>query len=247
MVISLLVILLVLLSLFFLTKYLNNNLTEPNSNSVNNGLSSTISYVTNLHTRFEGRYLSWENIDNWSVDEYYDYNGMKAGSEGAYYYGLTGFTISRGDKLVFSFKGIDGIGGNGACDEIYKFSDTDLSYIDNQVNAFLEQGQMSVPPINKEPTVIDLSDKSYSEINLFGNKIRRIDTQLYWKTNDEEFFNPKCGLNAYIQTFINPQFDVNSDIGHSRHGTYVVDIEDSNMTLDELNILDELLNSFKTK
>ncbi len=191
------------------------------------------------YTDFEGELLSATIPENWTVVEYQDGAGTDMLVSGQTYTGLTGLEVKNpADVVVFSLKGVYGIGGIGGCQTYFRFADDSTTYYNDVVAANAEVG---IPT----PTVVDLTTATFSEINLFDAKVRRVATELYWDTDPvTSEFEAACGIQENIFDFGAPQFTISSPSGPVGAGIYQFSVLET-ATEEELTQLDDILDSLE--
>lgn len=121
----------------------------------------------------------------WTMKEYYNGEGSEYLVAGTAYTGLTGLKIMNTDStVVFSLQAISGIGFEG-CSEYYQFKDDNPTY--------KAEMQSIANEIGDTMTVVDFSDTSYTELNVLGTQIRRIEKNLYYdETTGDSYFEASC-------------------------------------------------------
>ncbi len=190
---------------------------------------------------FTGEFITAKIPESWEIIEYNDEKGMDSKVGDTTYSGVTGFIILNNDKQeVFSFKGIDGIGGTSGCDPIYSFDDTSDEYIAERKKEF---DDFINPP---QPKIVSLGN-NFIQFTLFGREVRRIGTELYWNNDKTNInFNPECGISAAVISFENPNYTVQAEWGESTVGIYVVKIK-VDITEQDLKKLDEVFKTISLK
>jgi len=174
---------------------------QPSSSTANitaTPSQTQIATTDNLQlSTFTGKYLSAQLPKDWTIIELE--NGIGNDSiSGNKVTGLTGVQIENSDGVtLFRIDAMSGIGGTTMCYKIYKFNDTPQAYIDaridnNNANWVGEAGGTPNPP-----EIIDLSDTTYTQIELLGHAIRIIGTTIYWNDNNyspqfNNTFVPMC-------------------------------------------------------
>lgn len=181
--------------------------------------------------------------NNWSIVEYSTKEGMSAFADTGtvQFSGLTGLEVKdENNAVVFSLKGIDGIGGAGGCTTLTKFSDTEQSYIDNikTETSVLGFGQTNV---------IDVSQSNYTEFELLGLRFRRIDNNLYVAKNYSMAFNTSCGIEAQFIKIDEISFTINDSGNSYSANAYKFTIPSSVVDTQKLNKLDGVLESIVAK
>jgi hypothetical protein len=187
---------------------------------------------------FNGEYVKATLPSGWQIKEYSDVLGMELYMENLKYTGLTRLEILDQDgEVIFSLKGIDGVGGSGACTEIGVFDDTESSYVETIQAEAAELG-------NGVTEIVDLTNVNYSPILFLSERFRRVGSDLYTSDNsDLSIFNTYCGIKAdYIQVE-GLGFSVNDSETTYSSSLYKFEITNtlSEQTLDELDLV---LNSF---
>jgi len=192
------------------------------------------------YSEFSGDYISASVPENWTVAEYKDGAGTDMLVSDQTYTGLTGLEIKNpaGD-VIFKLNGVYGIGGLGGCQTYFQFSDDSPSYYNEVLSANAEVGAAA-------PTVVDLTQSSYTQINLFDAKVRRVGTDLYWDTDPQTaLFEAACGIQENLFDFGAPQFTVTDSFGGEfGSGIYQFTVLGT-ATEEELTQLDYILNSLE--
>lgn len=185
---------------------------------------------------YTGTYISGELPENWSIVEYTDNTGSNMLMGGTTYSGLVGLKIfNENDTEMFHIKAVDGIGGTEGCDTVYEFSDSDQAYIEHGNDWTLETG--IVPT-----TVVDLTDSTYTEYELLGKEVRRVDSELYRNINPNlPGFNPACGIDVHL-TITNLAYYRQTTAGTTSGNTYYMAISDT-VDTTQLELLDAVLES----
>ena len=124
----------------------------------------------------------------------------------------------------------------GGCTNYYRFSDDSVPYYNSIVTENSEAGSAA-------PTVVDLTASTYSSANLFGLRVRRIATKLYWDTQstDAATFSAACGMSENI-------FQLTTGPGFSAAGTQAAEgdyhfVVLATATTEDLTTLDSIINS----
>jgi len=215
----------------------NGDSSTPNETSPTPVVTEELQAVNQT---FTGDEVTAEIPQDWDIVEYKDGAGTDMVVGGQVYTGLTGLEVlNANNNVVFKMKAVDGVGGLGTCSEIFKFSDTQQTYIDQLIaDGQAVEGAGFVYQIN------DLSNETYVNLNIFGNDARRIATALYWNDyNAVGVFNPLCGINAAFIIFDEIEFGVqNAPAGYI--APYEVTIT-TGTTAADLLILDAILNSLE--
>lgn len=146
-------------------------------------------------TTYTGTHTTAELPNGWTIVEYTDNTGSDMLMGGTTYSDLVGLKVfNPANDEMFFIKAVDGIGGLAGCDETFEFTDTDASYL---VTGNDFTGTMGVTP-----TVVDLTAETYTEYELLGFDVRRIERTLYRDMYDTEVsgFNPACGIDEAFLT-----------------------------------------------
>lgn len=209
------------------------------------------SYVNNESTdveqesltqEFNGSYIQATIPADWSIVEYSDVNGMKyyAEQEGLTFSGLTGVSVlNEDDVVVFTLKGVDGIGGAGGCAEVAQFSDTESSYIQLVED---DTDMLGFGPTN----VLDYTATDYSDISFLGKDFRRVENVLYVDTeNSLAVFNPGCGLGGQFVALDSLGFTLSSNLDTYTAYAYEFKINSAVVDDETLSKLDDVLNSIQ--
>lgn len=242
---------LLILSFFGIFTYERTGNLTNSSNSINNIINSSESLETTkeeadtlkppatLSKVFVGAYVTATIPVDWDIVEYSDESGLVDGMslEGTLI-GLTGLDVIDGqDQTIFSFEGIDGIGGNGACASVGQFKDTEASYIQNVKETNELVGALP-------PTVINLKNQEYTEIETLGLRMRRVENKMYIAESFSIAFNSECGIAEGIARIDELGFRVNSDY---EVDTYRLGINPEVLLESTLLQLDEVLLTLKAK
>lgn len=212
-----------------------SSMVKPNDNSLENELLYAQNNTGNQPLKNISRYISAELPEGWSL---YEFEKPRDG-EGdlTKYNGLFELEILNDkDKRIFTMANALGLGGRSGCSVIYKFSDTEQSYVDSkkQVNE----------AYNVKYTEETIS-ASYSEVKLFGKDMRRVGTKLYKNTSTTQgVFNPECSdveSNIVELTTVAAMF---SDASLDKSHYYTWEIP-GDLTEGEYTALDKILNSLK--
>lgn len=186
--------------------------------------------------RFQKNYVEGIIPQEWEFKEYTDNRGMYLKTDNVQYTGLTGFEILTKQNIIFSFRGVDGVGGINVCNPIFKFRDTSDTYVLDKISGYKEILNTEV-----SPQVIDLG-LEYVELEMFGRKARRINSDLYWNVEgtNSKFFHPECGNTVYT-VFNFPNSTVSTGYVQSYH------IEINTTLQSDLLKLDKVLNSLELR
>lgn len=140
--------------------------------------------------KFQGEYLTTEIPQGWSIKEFKNGEESDMVTEGVQYSGLTKFEISHESKDIFRLEILDGVGSVG-CSQIVLFKDSpeDFEEKQNQQNE----------EIGIQANVLDYTDTKYSEISLFGTKVRRVRTKVFYDTDSStNTFEAQCESNWLV-------------------------------------------------
>ncbi len=223
----------------------NSNIKLSNNSSSQDQISVPVSYVNNktdepLTFQYQGEYINAILPLEWSLVEYTDVTGMKyaVNDPSITYTGLTGYEIlNENNSVIFSFKGVDGIGGSGGCTELAQFADTQASYITNIQNETLEVGMDAT-------VVTDYSSEDYTEISFAGKEFRRIGNNLFVNmSTNPMYFNAGCGISRKILSTTQFQFSINNSNNPNQSAPYDFRINPAISDETTLNTLDAVLNS----
>ncbi len=233
---------LVIYLLFTNTNVLNTN--SNNNNSDNDQLedNDTVLSFAEEDTTYEwsGNALSATLPTDWTVVEYTTVEGMEmyAEQENMSFDGITGIEVyNESDALIFSVKGVSGIGGTGACSELSVFSDTPDSYIQSvtEENAYVGEAA---------PTIIDLSNSEYSDISFLGRTFRRVGNEMYVDVgSNAQTFETGCGISANFVIINQIAFSIMGEFTVTGN-SYTFEIESNIVDEETLTKLDDVLNSF---
>jgi len=185
---------------------------------------------------FTGTYISGVLPTNWEIVEYTDNTGSDMIMEQTAYSGLVGLKIFNENNIeMFHLKAVDGIGGTAGCDTVYEFSDSDQAYINHGNDWTLEVG--TIPS-----TVVDLTNSTYSEYEILGWEVRRVESELYRNMNSNlPGFNPACGIDVNL-TIQNLAYNRVISGGLTQGNTYYIGISDT-VESSQLEQLDDVLES----
>lgn len=177
--------------------------------------------------KFQGEYLTTEIPQGWSIKEFKNGEESDMVTEGVQYSGLTKFEISHESKDLFRLEILDGVGSVG-CSQIVLFKDSPES--------FEEKQNESNEIVGIEAQVLDYTNTPYSEITLFGTKIRRVGTKVFYDTDSNTVdFEAQCE-NNWIELEELLTISVVS---------YFNIVISPDATQEELAILDSILESMK--
>ena len=184
--------------------------------------------------QFTGDAISAVLPNDWQIVEYFDGQGTDMLVSNVSYDGLSAIEVINPDnEVIFKLKGVYGIGGTDYCSNYYQFEDFDQADYD-YFNGVSEEFY------GEELPIIDLSAESYSEINLLDRELRRIDKKLYIDTKDNNAtFDAGCGIYENMWEIESLTLMQDTHEGH----TYTWSISNT-VTDEELEILDDILNSF---
>lgn len=152
-------------------------------------------------TTITGELVSGEVPEDWTILEYKNGAGTDMLTSGVTYTGLTGLEVKNPTgTVVFKLEGVYGIGGVDSCENYYQFSDDSAAYLAQVKATNVEVGQPA-------PTIADLTAATYQEYELFGIRIRRIGTAIYWDvTTGDSYFQAACGIRKPFFNFVAPTF-----------------------------------------
>lgn len=216
----------------------NNNNSEDDTEIENDNTDVTVEEETTYE--WVGNATTATLPTDWSVVEYTTAEGMEmyADEGNMTFDGITGIEVyNESDDLVFSVKGVSGIGGTEACSELAVFGDTTAAYITS-----IEDGNSMVGM--PSPNIIDLSNSEYSDISFLGETFRRVDNELYLDMdNNANTFSTGCGINGSF-VVINQIAFVITGSNTINGNSYTYEIESNIVDEDTLTKLDDVLNSF---
>jgi len=236
-IILVLLVLLTVLGILYHFGFFNKLLKSATYNQTTNETSPQPTY-----SKFSGEFVTATTLEDWSIVEYKNGTGSTMLTSGLTYKGLTGLGVKNSQgTVVFKLEGVYGIGGAGGCTTYFKFDDDSSTYYNSIVSA---NAEVSSPA----PTIVDLRGLPYSTIILFGTKMRRIGTNLYWDTDPAvTYFEAACGTQERIFTFSSPQFTISGpQITPETLGNYQFEVPKT-VTAGDLIKLDAVLNSLKVK
>lgn len=247
LVVSVVISTVVLLIIGIIIVYIlsNSNINLSNNSSSQDQIPGPVSYINNksnepLTFQYQGEHINAVLPLEWSLVEYTDVTGMKyaVNDPSITYTGLTGFEIlNENNTAIFSFKGVDGIGGSGGCTELAQFADTQASYITNIQNETLEVGMDAT-------VVTDYSSEDYTEISFAGKEFRRIGNNLFVNiSTNPNYFNAGCGISRNIVSTTQFQFSINNSNNPNQSAPYDFRINPAISDETTLNTLDAVLNS----
>jgi hypothetical protein len=254
LLISLVIIILLGIVILVAAVYLRNSnatVNTINSNVENQQQTSQVVSSTveapkpkaELNRVFVGTFVTATIPVNWNIVEYTNFKGMSENTitENIDFSGLTGLEIfnDSGD-VVFSFRGIDGIGGGYGCSSVVRFKDTDAQYIQNIIDE-TELTEMG------STTVIDKTKATYSEINALNLRFRRVENKMYVAKNFSTSFNTACGIEEQFVKIDELQFNGVQDGVKYSSNAYKFGINSSIMNESTFQKLDEVLNTLKAK
>lgn len=220
-----------------------NVVSAPISNTANeNSISTDSNSEVSTTKEIKGNFVSAIIPNNWTIKEYSDFTGMEMTVEDEFitYSGLTGLEIiNENNTVVFSFKGVNGIGGAGGCSEVAKFSDTEQSYIEaikaETFDIFAE-----------ETKVLDYTNKEYSPIFVLGARLRRVENAMYTASDENlTVFNTSCGVGARDVTMNDLGYTINDSGSEYSVRVYMFRLNANIINESELTKLDNILNTLK--
>lgn len=195
-------------------------------------------------TAKEGEFVKVDLPLGWDLKEFKDGKGNNLTITGFNdsnfkYTGVTEIDITNATgQTVFSIKALFGIGAR-PCGILYKYSDTEQSYLNTQKTTEVDGSQTQV---------IDRSGKGDPEFNILGNRYRRVDTTLVQAEGNSTKFNPLCTNTGWISGFKDLGFRLESVGGNAssypRATTYAMTI-DPKISVGDLKILDYVLATLK--
>jgi len=173
----------------------------PNQES-QNGEPAKTAEPGEITEEFSGDYVSGEVPEDWTIVEYQNGAGSTMLTGGVTYTGLTGLEVkSPAGIVVFKLEGVYGVGGLDSCENYYQFSDDSAAYLAQVQATNAEVGEPA-------PTIADLTTATYQESELFGIRIRRIGTVIYWDvTTGDAYFQSACGIRKRFINFASPTFN----------------------------------------
>ena len=246
------VVLILILALIIILLLIQRNNTDFKQTNVEVNTSENPNVVDKKEvTEYNSDYLTADLLNDWKIKEYNNELGMAMKVEKVEYSGLTGFEILYKNKIVFSLKGIDGIGLNDACETVFSFSDTDPVYIEMKKDEYADflnwMGDSSLANF----TVKNLSS-NYTELSILNINARIIGDQIYWNDDEsDEFFNPKCGSGAtYMSIDAIEFFSKSQSLPNDKKtssNSYKLYFDISDLSEDNINELVATLNSLQSK
>lgn len=178
---------------------------------------------------FVGKYIKAELPEKWTIKEYKDGEGSYLITEGSDYSGLTGLEISNGNKTIMEMHILDGVGSVG-CQRITLFKDSPKGFQDDKEKMNKE--------IGVEAEILDYTNTAYSEITLFGLKIRRVETEVFYDVDSNTTtFEASCERNWIPLKGLKKVAPV----------TLFQIVISKEATSNELATLDSILESLETK
>lgn len=118
------------------------------------------------------------------------------------YAGISSFSIYNQDgEKLFNAGVAEGIGGSDFCYEIFKFKDTSDSYIE-----YIKKNNATIL-VNEKEKVVDLSNEKYQEFTILGQRVRKVDNNLYFDGSSQygdsqKNFDPTCGEISATMTLL---------------------------------------------
>ena len=188
---------------------------------------------------FSGDYLLAEDIaTGWSIVEYVNGAGSDMLVSGVTYVGLTGLEVKNAsDVVVFKMEGVNGIGGTDYCGEVFQFSDSSATYVQDTYDASVALGQGT-------PLIVDLSGDTYAAYEFLGTNIRRIDYDLYWDTSTAGSFDAACGIAAGVRKLTTISFEGTQGAITDTLDSYSFDIP-ATVSSSDLLLLDQVLENLE--
>ena len=181
---------------------------------------------------FTGTYIKAKLPEGWDIVEYEDGEGTDTVTEGSKVVGLTGLEIKKGGTVILKLKALEGYGSN-ECSQIAHFKDFSQEYEEDKKEMAEETGHTV--------TFLDFTKTPYTEINLFGIKIRRVEKEIFYDTIEgDSYFQPQCLKPVLI--FDDLTFTVGEGAYQTSNGDYSYSFS-GNVTTEELNLLDDILKS----
>lgn len=181
---------------------------------------------------FAGTYIKAKLPEDWDIEEYSDGEGTDTVTEGSKVVGLTGLEIKKGGTVILKLKALEGYGSND-CSQIAHFKDFSQEYEEDKKEMAEETGHTV--------TFLDFTKTPYTEINLFGIKTRRVEKAFFYDTIEgDSYFQPQCLTSVLI--FDNLKFIVGEGAYQTSNGDYSYSFS-GNVTIEELNLLDDILKS----
>jgi len=164
-----------------------------------------------------------------------DESGMVAKTVNSNYSGITNVQIKSNQLAVISLSGVDGIGSNPICSQVASFKDTDPEYIAG-MSDYLET-------LGNKLQIIDLTESTYTQSNLFGREIRIANNIIYVNRVDSGTnFNPECGFSSEFVNFPELGFKITHPGSTLEYNEYRYKMEYNLAELSESEIKD--LGSF---
>ncbi|MEI7579759.1 MAG: hypothetical protein WCJ58_07065 [bacterium] len=243
-IIGLLLIITILLCVLIfpiLAYFRDNDETEQKvSNTAVPTVAATEVIVKPTNTAFTGKYVTASLPAGWTVVEKYDGDGSDMLMSGATYTGLSFLSINKNNTAVLTLSAAYGIGGSDSCDSVLKFQDTPQSYLDG-IN------DMTKLALQKDVTIIDLTNKKYNEFRFLGLLVRRYDSTLAWNMNSQGTeFLPACGLNGMFPQFSDISLNVKSDAYNDKVTAFQAELN-PNFINSDLDALVVIMQSMKVK
>jgi len=187
---------------------------------------------------FTGEFVTGETPQGWTIVEYKNGLGTTMLTSGVNYTGLTALEVKNPTgEVVFAMHAVYGVGGVDICQNYYKFADNSTTDFNSITNYNAEAGEPA-------PTIVDLSTSTYSSIDLFDIKVRRIGTKLYWDTNPAlTTFEASCGALENFFAFGTPRFTIieTGNPPQTNGGYHFVVL--TTATTEDLATLDSILSS----
>lgn len=168
--------------------------TTTNSTSTTNNTEFDQEMNESTTSTFVGKFVIANLPEGWHIKEYSDKNGMSAFADTGEvsFSGLTGLEITdENNSIVFTLKGIDGIGGAGGCLSLVEFQDTQASYVQS-IKTETEALEIGTT------TIVNLKNAEYVDINTLNHRFRRVNNVLYYAKDFSSYFNTACGIDAQI-------------------------------------------------
>lgn len=167
---------------------------------------------------FAGKYITATLPLGWNIKEEED-----LGSQ------FKGFQIAHGGKTIMELEILDGVGSVG-CPQIVLFSDSPENYEE-------EMKEMNTE-IGMEAAVLDYTNTKYSDIHLFGLRMRRVGNRMFFDTDEKtKAFEAQCeGSWIVIEEL--------SEIASTSYFNLTIS---NQATAEELNSLDIILESLRLR
>jgi hypothetical protein len=208
----------------------NNSIQEPEEKKEEDITEETKPQIKEYV--FKGKTVTATLPEGWVIEEYYNGEGTQTLLSDKEYKGITGLKIKNGEREIFSFRAVSGIGGVG-CPVFAKFSDYNPSQLE-EITQFYKMN-------NEQVNISDYTNTEYTEFTTLGKKFRNVGVSYYHDTvSSNDFFEAEC-LNGLISSM--DGFSFTDSDGYTETSYFYGPVND--FTLLELETVNKILKSIK--